>query len=155
MEARTGSIKTIEFARYLRAYQPMLADANVRLFAKQARVFATILRDGRLIRAGVDDTRVGFAIARCAATIAYAQLIAENGCRANVPRQMIASMFHVLVSDLTTAVLALASSPCVQALPDMPIHRLLIVPAAAESEWDLVSSAVASPSATDMGGGDL
>jgi acyl-CoA dehydrogenase len=155
MEARTGSINAIEFARYLTAYQPLLSDANVRLFAKQAKVFATLLRDGRLMRAGVDDTRVGFAIARCAATIAYAQLIAENVCRANVPRQIIASMFHVLVSDFTTAILALASSPRVQALSDMPIHRLLIVPEAADSEWDVVSSAVAFPSATGMGGGDL
>jgi len=139
----------------LTAYQPLLSDANVRLFAKQAKVFATLLRDGRLMRAGVDDTRVGFAIARCAATIAYAQLIAENVCRANVPQQIIASMFHVIVGDFTTAVLALASSPRVQALADMPIHRLLIVPAAADSEWDVVSSAVAFPSATGMGGGDL
>jgi acyl-CoA dehydrogenase len=145
MEARTGSINTIEFARYLTAYQPLLSDANARLFAKQAKMFATLLRDGRLMRAGVDDTQIGFALARCAATIAYAQLIAENVRRANVPRQIIASMFHLLVSDFTTSALALASLPHVQALADMPIHRLLVVPAAAGLEWDLVSSAVASP----------
>ena len=151
MEARTGSINTIEFARCATAYQPLLSDANVRLFVKQVKAFGVLLRDGRLMRAGVEDIGIGLAIGRCAATIAYAQLIAENLRRANVARQIIASTFHLFVGDFTTSALALASFPQLQALADLPIHRLLIVPAAADSGWALVSSAVASPLATAGG----
>ena len=80
--------------------------------------------------------------------IAYAQLVAENARRASVLPHLVACMFHQLVGDFTVSALTLASFPQLQALADMPIHRLLAVPAAAGPEWEFVSAAVASPSAT-------
>jgi acyl-CoA dehydrogenase len=147
MQARTGAVNTIEFPRYLAAYEPLLSDPNVRLFAKQVKAFQMLLRDGRLMRAGAEDTGTGLALGRCCATIAYAQLIAENARRASVSRQIIATIFHLLVGDFSVCALALGSCPQLQAMTDMPIRRLLVVPAAAGAEWESVSSAVVSPSA--------
>ena len=54
---------------------------------------------------------IGLAIGQCLATIAYAQLIAENAARLDIPRQMTSAIFHLLVNDLSVFALSLASSP--------------------------------------------
>ena len=86
------------------------------------------------------DPRVSLALGQCLATIAYAQLIAENARRLVVAAEMISTIFHLLVSDLSASALALASLPRVDAVSRILIRRLVAVPRTRTEDWDFVSA---------------
>ncbi len=138
MEARSTGISTIAFPHFLSAYVPLLHVPNVRRFAKQARAFRRFLRGAAAPRLNLDDTEVALALGRCLATIAYAQLIAEHACRLGVEPQIISAVFHLIVADLGSAALALASLPQLETGDQALLCRMVVVPRTAPADWDAV-----------------
>jgi hypothetical protein len=77
-------------------------------------------------------------IGQCLATIAYAQLIAENAVHLKVPAEMISVIFHLLVNDLSSCALSLASCRGLERASGKVIRRVVSIPGTTDAEWDFV-----------------
>ncbi|HEY8749825.1 MAG TPA: hypothetical protein VIM11_17715 [Tepidisphaeraceae bacterium] len=76
--------------------------------------------------------------------IAYAQLIAENAVITDQPSPIVDAIFELLVTDLSTLALSIASLPLFQGPCRRLIDRLITVPLNAGIGWDEISETVAS-----------
>ena len=144
-EARSGAIGTITFPPFLRAYQSLRGVLNVRLFIRQAEAFSRFIHGygaDSTFTAIMDDTETALAVAQCMATITYAQLIAENATLFNVAPEMISTIFHSLVADLSVSALTLASVRRLDTPRRVLARRLIAVPRTTAREWGFVSEAV-------------
>ena len=65
--------------------------------------------------------------------------IAENANRLAVPRPIVSTIFHVLVSDISAAVLALGALPSFDRATRRRLRRIVTVPRTTEADWDFVS----------------
>jgi acyl-CoA dehydrogenase len=112
--------RTVRFAPFLEAYEPLRAIANVRLFVKQVEAFEVFaggisavapLRDAApsTRHAIMDDSGALIAVGKCLASIVYAQLVAENCQARKVAASIVALIFHGLIDDLGTEVLKLSA----------------------------------------------
>ncbi len=138
--ARTNAINSISFPPFLRSYEPLLDVPNVRQFAAQASAFRLFLR--RIQSKKELATELDIGLGQCVATIAYGQLIAENAVKLGVAYEMVAAIFHLLVSDLSTSALALAASPGVDEVTGLLIRRVVAVPKTRAKDWDFVSGMI-------------
>jgi acyl-CoA dehydrogenase len=144
-QARTGGINTILFSHCLASFKPLVAIPNVRLFAKQAKAFQLLL--SKLPQnAAEKNVQADLALGQCLATIAYAQLVAENAVCLAVPAQIVSTIFHLLVNDLASNAMALASTgqfdgPAVQLF----VRRTSLVPRTAAADWDFVARRLTAP----------
>ena len=145
MAARTGAMNTVAFPHYLKAYRPLSAVRNVRAFVRQAKAFRHLVRRRPRARATSADLETSLALGQCLATIAYAQLVAENSTRLDVPAPFVSAIFHSLVSDLSGLALALASIAHLDTATRVSARRMIAVPRTTCAEWDSVSGAVAGP----------
>lgn len=72
------------------------------------------------------------------AILAYSQLVAENAAQCAMPPQIVSTIFHLLINDLSSSALALASfgnfGPASQPL----IQRMIAIPATTNPDWDFV-----------------
>lgn len=139
LEARTGAINTIRFPHFLKAYRPLMSLANVRRFANAAKAFQLLVRSREVERAARADAPETLALGQCVATIAYAQLVAENAVRLGVPLPMVSAIFHALVSDFNVAVLTLASCAGSEEIRPVLFRRLVSAPGFSDGECDFVS----------------
>lgn len=154
MQARRGHIADIPFAHFLDAFQPWKDIANARRFARQVKTFARLARrrsqnpnagtaDNDSARSSTDmdasDLGITLSLGECMATIAYAQLIAENAALFDLPRSLVSAIFHLLVSDLSAAGTTLAALPEVDLPTRRLAQRLIAIPRTASSDWDYVS----------------
>jgi acyl-CoA dehydrogenase len=142
MRARAGAINTIEFAPYLRSYQPLMSVPNVRCLARQVTrldLFFRGPRGRRLVGAGLDAV---MDVGRCLATIAYAELIAESAIA--IAPELISIMFGFLVRDLTDSVLTLASSPHLNSTGRVLIQRAVVTPRFVKKDLHAVSQQMAT-----------
>jgi acyl-CoA dehydrogenase len=136
MQARSTAIHTIAFAPLLRAFRAHKPVANVRQFARQAKAFRDFARTLRAQRNAVTDTQLAMALGQCVAIIAYAQLISESASRLNTPQDILAEIFHFLVSDLSTTAMVLASLPELEASSRAILQRMLVIPTASHRLHD-------------------
>jgi hypothetical protein len=143
MAARTGALNTVSFPHFLKAYRPLAAARNVRMFARQAKAFRRLIRRQTADRTSPADLQMSLALGQCLATIAYAQLVAENCARLDVPTALVAAIFHSLVSDLSGLALSLASIPHLDAATRVLARRIVAMPKTTCAEWDSVSARVA------------
>jgi acyl-CoA dehydrogenase len=148
LQARGGALAEIPFAHFLDAYAPFKDVRNVRRFARQAKAFARLIRQrGRNMRAeaggeagnNAADFRVTLCLGQCLATIAYAQLIAENARLFRLSLPMISAMFHLLVSDLSSAGGTLAALPGLDKPTRSLALGLIAVPKTVNSDWEEVA----------------
>jgi len=137
MEARSGNLHTIQFPHFLDPYRPLIAIGNVSLFAKQAKAFQLFIRNVSS-QPAASDAQASIALGQCLAVIAYAQLIAENAVRLQVPHQIVSAIFHLLVLDLNAASLTLASS-AQSSGARLLARRLVSVPLTSSADWDFVA----------------
>jgi acyl-CoA dehydrogenase len=137
MEARSGQINAISFRPYLEGYQSLKSVVNVRIFARQARAFRVFVQS-RPPSSRESDTQTATALGRCMATIAYGQLVAENAAYFNMPKEIVATMFHLLVSDLSAWALELASLDHFGKLDRIPIKRMVAIPRTTNADWSFV-----------------
>jgi acyl-CoA dehydrogenase len=140
MEAVTSHLNNIRFLRFSEAYRPLISIPNVRAFAKQAAAFGRFIRGARIRGVLLADTETAIALGNCLATITYAQLIAENCMKLNVPPPMISTIFHILVQDLSVSALTVATLPRLDDAERMRIRRLIVVPEARGADWDFAAN---------------
>jgi acyl-CoA dehydrogenase len=133
MEARAGGINTVAFRDFLISFAPLESIENVPVFIEQAKTFSLFVSRGQN-----GDETIGLAVGQCLATIAYAQLIAENAARLGVPSQMISTIFHLLINDLSIFALSLASSRRLDAAGQALIERIVAIPKTTDADWDFV-----------------
>jgi acyl-CoA dehydrogenase len=137
--ARAGLFHATAFAGCLRSYRPLAAITNVRLLAGQARVFAKFVSDPRgkdLLTVG---TETSLMLGRFVATFAYAQLIAENCARCQVPPELISTIFDGLIDDLNRQALAMAAMPELDGAGRAMLRRMVTVPQTSRADWDFVA----------------
>ncbi len=139
MEAKTGATNTISFGHFLNAYRPLVAVGNVRIFARQAKVFAMFLKR-REKPAGGDEAAIP--IGQCVATIAYGQLVAENALRLGVAAELVGAIFQMLVGDLSGFAMALAAHPSLGARERRLMGRMVVIPKASGGDWEWVGGRV-------------
>ena len=139
MQARTGGLNSVSFPNCLKAYQPLSSVRNVRLFAKQVKAFRLFLRTAHVLRVPLTEDAIALTLGQCLATIAYAQLIAENAVLLAVPQEMVSVIFNLLVSDLSTSALGLAAYPKLARLGRILVRRMVAVPRSSNPDWDWVS----------------
>lgn len=144
-EARTGGLNTIAFPDFLKAYQPLMSVPTVRSFAKQVKAFRLFVWAARSTRAPVADGEIALTLGQCLATIAYAQLIAENALLLGVPEQIVSAIFHLLVNDLSTSALTLASFPKLPRVSKILVRRMIAVPGASGADWQSVFGLLTPP----------
>ncbi len=142
MHARTGSFHSIEFAPFLKAYEPLMAVANVRLLSRQAETFSEFINHERGKTLLLPDTETALALGAFLATFAYAQLIAENCIRCAIPQAMVSAIFHGLVGDVSSQAMMLASTPHLDGEGKVAIGKLIVVPETTAAEWDFVAGRV-------------
>lgn len=145
MEARSSGIETVAFGAFGSAFEPLSSIANVRLLVDQANAFARLVREPGLVAPAARDTEAGLALGQCLATIAYAQLVAENAARLGVPAPLVSAMFHGIVIDLGAAVTALvAASPQLGGRACALARRIMRPPRTPAADWDWVSQRVSA-----------
>jgi acyl-CoA dehydrogenase len=142
--ARAGAIHAIDFPFYLKAYRPLTALPNVRLFAVQASALRLFLRSACAQRALKAGGETALALGQCLATVAYAQLVAENAILLGIPHALISAMFELFVSDLSSSALALAGSPHVDSIGNVLIRRLVVPAKTTLAEWEAVAERAAA-----------
>jgi acyl-CoA dehydrogenase len=150
MQARSSATANVIFPHFLDAHKPLRHLPNVRRFAAQAKVFAKLVRvrksgDGsQSSGADAQDLRINLSLGQCMATIAYGQLIAENIRIFEVPTELTATIFHLLIGDLSTAASGLAALPGVDAPTRGLARRIMAVPKTTGAEWDFVAGLMSS-----------
>ncbi|MCP3904035.1 MAG: acyl-CoA/acyl-ACP dehydrogenase [Planctomycetes bacterium] len=152
LRARTGAISAIRFPPLLQAYRPLMSIANVRRFVKAAKAFQLLARGRGRRRTTRADNPATLGLGQCLATLVYAQLVAENAVRLNVPAPIVAAIFQTLVHDFSIAALTLAScresagpgEPLAAGAVDPRIlHRLVSVARLSADEAEFVSKHMA------------
>jgi hypothetical protein len=127
------------------AYRPLLAIANVRLFARQAKAFQLFFRRQYSNRQAEPNLQANLLMGQCLATIAYGQLVAENTTQFGLPAHMTSAIFHPLVNDLTLAAITVASSGQFDAASIASLmRRTAIVPQTAAEDWNFISARAGS-----------
>ncbi len=134
-----GGLKNIAFPHFLDAYRPLAAIANVRLFAKAAKAFQLLVRDQPVEQSARADTPMTLALGQCLATIAYAQLIAENAVRLGMEMPLVSVIFHALVRDFSMAALTFASCPGSAGIRPALFRRMVSTPSVGNAEIDFVA----------------
>ena len=143
MEARAGAVHSVTFPGFLDAYRPLRTVANVRRFITQVKAFALFMRGGRYKLAAEAGTPMALAVGQTLATIAYGQLIAENASRMGIAPQMVSAIFHLLVTDLSTSALALASLPRLGAVGRALVRQMMVIPRTTAADWEFVAQRIA------------
>jgi acyl-CoA dehydrogenase len=140
-EARTTAIDKVGFAPPRAAYGRLACVHNVRLFSRQVRAFGLFVRFAcRDHRKHAAEAELSQSLGRCQAIIAYAQLIAEHSFLLKVRPELLSTMFHLLVEDLSAAALAIASLSSLDKISRVLILRLVTSPRTNQADWDVASS---------------
>jgi acyl-CoA dehydrogenase len=143
MEARSNDLGSVTFAEFAEAYGPLSSIENVRLLMHQAKAFAQFAREHHPETLFSRDSEAGLGSGQCLATIAYAQLVAENAVKLAVPKPLVSAMFHGIVIDLGAAATALASASAeLDSAARSLLHRMIVIPRTCAGDWDWVSEQV-------------
>src|SRR5204863_4394175 len=121
---------------FLNAYEPLMSISNVRLFTEQVGTLRRLV--GQTQRADATDMHAIIAMGQCLATIAYAELIAENSLRLNISEKIVSAVFHLLVRDVNAAAIALGSLPQMDEAARASIRQLVTIAGAHSDDWDFV-----------------
>ena len=138
MTARTGGVQRITFPDCLRAYEPLAAIPNVGRFMRQIKSFQRFLESQS--KSTEADLHVSICVGQCVATIAYAQLIAENCTHASIPAEAVSAIFHLLVIDLSSSALELASLAELDQMSQRLARRIVTVPRSSGADWDHITA---------------
>ena len=143
MEGRSTDVGTVAFGAFEKSFEPLSSIPNVRLLVRQANAFAQFSRADQPQTLFARDSEPALASGQCVAAIAYAQLIAENCVRFQIPEPQVSAMFHCLVIDLGSAATALVSTaPQLNTAARLLLRRMVALPKTTAAEWDYVSTQV-------------
>ncbi len=137
LAAHDRNAKTVRFAPFLAAYEPLQAIPNVGLFVRQVAAFA------RFVSSATSDSVRQIALGRCFSVVAYGQLVAESCTAVGTAPALVSVIFHAMVADLAAESLALAA----QHQPGSPARGLLVevvsVPEMSAADVEAVSEWIA------------
>jgi len=142
-EAKSGATGAVPFAPFLRAYAGFRQIPNVHLFARQAHAFRGFLHARRIRKVPAPDLEMNLLLGQILATIAYAQVIAENASRQNLAAAIVSAVFHPLIIDLTAIAVALEALPQLESADRAIVHRMLIAPQTSREDWNHVAALLA------------
>jgi hypothetical protein len=128
----------------LQAYESLRAVANVRSFMTQVEAFHLFAARGVSALKPTADAGLLIAIGKCFSTIAYAQLVAENGLAVKVAPEMISVMFHGLIEDLSTESLKLSVMFPAGSAERTQLKDLVRVPETGAADLESVSAFIAA-----------
>jgi acyl-CoA dehydrogenase len=156
MQAHSGAIHKILFPDYLRAYESLNGIENVQLLARQAEVFREFTLAGQRTAPQsaheVADIGSTLAQARCLATIAYAQLVAENASRFDIAPPVVSAIFQLLVGDLAATAMSLAPLPAHRDSASQELlRRLIVFPKSSSDDWNHVHAQATKQSVDKQG----
>jgi acyl-CoA dehydrogenase len=109
VRARDRNARTVRFAHFLTAYEPLRSVPNVRVFVKQVKAFHLFAKSGISALNPSADAGLLIAMGRCLSAIAYAQLVAENCLSVKVAAPAVSVIFQALIEDLSAESLKLAA----------------------------------------------
>ena len=135
--ARDRNPKTVRFAPFLSAYEPLRAVPNVALFVRQVTTFA------RFASGAVLDPARQIALGRCLSVVAYGQLVAENCTVVGTAPALVSVIFHALVADLTAEALGLASLLPIGSAERALLVEVVSVPETTPADLEVVSKWIA------------
>jgi acyl-CoA dehydrogenase len=144
MEARDRNAKTVRFADFLNAYEPLRSLPNVRSFMKQVKAFRRFASDGSSALKPAADAGLLIAMGKCFSTIAYAQLVAENCLAADAAFSTVAVIFHGLIEDLSAESLKLSAMFATGSAPRAQLSRVVRVPKTSAADLESVSEFIAA-----------
>jgi acyl-CoA dehydrogenase len=144
MDVRDRNPKTVRFPPFLQAYESLRAVANVRSFMTQVEAFHLFAARGVSALKPTADAGLLIAIGKCFSTIAYAQLVAENGLAVKVAPEMISVMFHGLIEDLSTESLKLSVMFPAGSAERTQLKDLVRVPETGAADLESVSAFIAA-----------
>jgi acyl-CoA dehydrogenase len=150
LEAGDRNPRTVRFGHFLNAYRPLRSLANVRLFVKQAKAFRQFAEEGAASSTQVaaqsskSDAGTSVAVGKCFATIAYAQLVAENCVAARVESSTVSVIFHGLIEELREESLTLAATFAPGSPQRAALKGTVRVPRTDASDLEAVSESIAA-----------
>ena len=131
--------RTVRFAPHVQAFAPLRQVPNVAAFLEQVRGFREVVAGGVATLNPTADARLTIALGKCLATIAYAQLIAENCHLVQLPTATIGLIFQGLIEDLSLEALLLAGMFPVESPARALLQNLVRVPMTTPTEWQAVT----------------
>jgi acyl-CoA dehydrogenase len=143
METRDRNAKTVRFAPFLKAFEPLRAVANVRAFMKQAKTFGLFAAGGVAALNPAVDAGLFIAMGKCFSTIVYAQLVAENCLAVKVAPAVVAIIFHGLIEDLSAEALKLSAMFATGSAPRTLLKRVIRLPRWSRADLESVSGFIA------------
>jgi len=109
LEAGDRNAKTVRFAHFLAAYEPLRMVPNVASFMTQVQAFQRFAAGGTSAMNSAVGAELLIEMGKCFSAIAYSQLVAENCVAAAVSKSAVSVIFHCLIEDLSAAALKLAA----------------------------------------------
>jgi acyl-CoA dehydrogenase len=109
VKARDRNARTVRFAHFLRAYEPLQSVPNVGEFVEQAKAFHLFAAGGISSLNPAADAGLLIAIGRCLSVVVYAQLVAENCLAVKAEAPLVSVIFQGLIEDLSAESLKLAA----------------------------------------------
>lgn len=144
LEAHDRNARTVRFAHFLKAYEPLRSVANVRSFVKQVESFRRFAVGGVSALDATADTGLLIAMGKCFSTIVYAQLVAENLLAVKVAPSTISVVFHALIEDLSAEALKLSAMFSVRSTQRALLKRVVRVPRRGIAHVESVSRFITS-----------
>lgn len=108
LAARDRNPRTVRFAPFARAYQPLESVPNVRLFVEQVRAYREFARGVTAMNL-TSHAGLLIAVGKCFAVVVYAELVAETCATVAAAPETVSVLFHTLVEDLSEEALRLAA----------------------------------------------
>jgi acyl-CoA dehydrogenase len=146
LEARDSNVRTVRFAHYLQAYEPLRSVPNVRSFLKQVQAFRPFATNGASPLNPTADAGLLIALGKCFSVIAYAQLVGENCLAMKVAPSTVSLIFHALIEDLSAEALKLSAMFPPRSTPRALLRRVVRVPRTSAADLGFVSELIAAGS---------
>ena len=143
MEAHDRNAKTVRFAHFLTAYEPLRSLPNVRTFVEQVEAFGSFVGDGASALNASADAGLVIEIGKCFSTIVFAQLIAENCLAAAVTPATVSVIFHALIEDFSVQALKLSAMFPPESNPRALLKGVVRVPETSTAEVQSVAELIA------------
>jgi acyl-CoA dehydrogenase len=144
MAARDRNAKTVRFAPFLKAYQPLRSIPNVRSFGKQVKAFRRFAGSGVSTLNASADAGLLIVLGKCFSTIAYAQLVAENSQAVQLAPATVSVIFHGLIEDLSAEALKLLAMFLPGSSQRALLKRVVRVPRTSAADLASVSEDIAA-----------
>jgi acyl-CoA dehydrogenase len=144
MEAADRNAKTVRFAHFLKAYEPLRVVPNVASFMTQVQAFQRFAAGGISALNPAADAELLIEMGKCFSVIAHAQLVAENCLAAAVPPSVASVIFRCLIEDLSAAALKLAALFAPDSASRPLLQEVVRVPETAAPDVLAVSELIAA-----------